>query len=117
MEVASQGIEEGLAFSDEGVAEIVEFHGQVGDNVATALACVATWNTDMASRLAHCKEWGSERQRELQARHLERLGKGLKESLDTSAIHLDFIADLERINFHCAQVGIAVLESAGTTAG
>jgi len=113
MVYVQKSIEQGLAFSDEGVADLRAFHAEVGENLATALACVATWNTDLAARLARCKEWGNARQRELKNRHLARLGTGLKEALDTSAVHLDFVADLERINFHCSQIGEAVAASAG----
>ncbi len=111
MAYVRKSIDQGLVFSEQGLADIGEFHGRVADNLAAALACVATWDPVMAARVARCKEWGNARQRELQDRHLGRLGQELKETLDTSSIHLDFIADLERINFHCSQIGIAVLEA------
>jgi phosphate:Na+ symporter len=109
---ARKRIEEGLAFSDEGLEEIRRFHAEVGDNLQAAIACVTTWDQALARRLVACKDWGNARQHELQNRHLERLGQGLKQTLDTSSVHLDFIADLERVNFHCSRIGAAVAGSA-----
>ena len=105
---ARKHIEDGLAFSAEGLEEIVRFHEEVGDNLKTAIACIATWDVNVARRLAGCREWGGERRRELHNRHLERLGQGVKPTIDTSSVHLDFIADLERVNFHCSQIGAAI---------
>jgi phosphate:Na+ symporter len=105
---ARKRIEDGLAFSEEGLEEIVRFHEEVGENLRTAVACIATWDVDVARRLTRCRKWGGERQRELHDRHLQRLGQGVKMTIDTSSVHLDFIADLERVNFHCSQVGAAI---------
>jgi len=104
-----KSIEQGLAFSAEGLEEMERFHAEVGENLKTAVACITTWDTALAKRLVERKEWGVLRQRELHNRHLGRLSRGLAESIDTSTIHLDFISDIERINFHCSQIGAAVL--------
>ncbi|HDQ99285.1 MAG TPA: Na/Pi cotransporter family protein [candidate division WOR-3 bacterium] len=112
MDYAHKNIEQGLAFSAEALEDVRDFHAEIAENLAGALACLATWNTDLASRLAAAKNRGIERQRQLQNRHLARLGRGRCEELDTSSIYLDFISDLERVNFQCAQIGFAVLESA-----
>lgn len=106
---AAKRIEHGLAFSEPGLEEIRSFHAQVGENLKTALACIASWDLDLARRLVSCKDWGLERKHELHNKHLERLSQGLRESIDTSAVHLDYISDLERANFHCSQIGAAVL--------
>lgn len=101
-------INNNLAFSAAGLEEIKVFHQQVLQNLAMALGCIATWDGKMAQQLAEKRVFGIERKRELQNRHLERLALGLKETLDTSSIHLDLISDLERINFHCSQIGAAI---------
>ncbi len=106
---AAKRIEQGLAFSEPGLEEIKAFHAEVGENLKTAIACIATWDMGLAQRLVACKDWGVERKRVLHNRHLERLSQGWKESIDTSSVHLDFISDLERANFHCSQIGAAVL--------
>jgi phosphate:Na+ symporter len=88
-----------------------EFHAAVWENLKAALACVATWGRNLARRLVEKRRWGIDRGRELRDQHLSRLSRSLKETIDTSTVHLDFIADLERINFHCAQIGESVLGS------
>jgi Na+/phosphate symporter len=56
---------------------------------------------------------GVERRRELHNRFLERIARGRKETIDTSAAHLDLVADLEPTKSPCSQNGRVVLESTG----
>jgi phosphate:Na+ symporter len=108
---ARKKTEEGLAFSEEGLGEMRVFHAEVEANLKAALACIATWDQDLAHKLVQKRQWGVDRRRELHDRHLGRLSRGLKETLDTSTVHLDFIADLERVNFHCTQIAESVMGS------
>ncbi|MEO0115193.1 MAG: Na/Pi symporter [candidate division WOR-3 bacterium] len=101
-----------LAFSEEGLKEISQFHTEVSDVLTMALAALAGWDMKLAEKVNNQREIGNERLKELHNRHLERLAKGLKESIDTSTIHLDFINDLERCNYHASKIGLAILESA-----
>ncbi|MEO0079376.1 MAG: Na/Pi cotransporter family protein [candidate division WOR-3 bacterium] len=112
MNYCRKKINENLAFSEEGLADLSQFHREVEESLVTALATIATWDRMLAQRLAQKKDWGVLRQREFYNRHLERLSQGLKPTIDTSTIHVDFLADLERINFHCAQIGAAVADAA-----
>ena len=111
MALCGKKIEEGLAFSADGIEEIRQFHSEVETSLTEALACLATWDRQLAAKLVERRSWGIERRRELHDRHLARLGKGLKETLDTSSVHLDLLADLERINFHCTQIGQSIAGS------
>jgi phosphate:Na+ symporter len=111
---ARKKTEEGLAFSNAGLEEIRSFHTEVGANLETALACLATWNRSLAQKLVAAREVGLERQRQLQDAHRRRLTEGVKETLDTSSVHLDMVADLERVNFFCSQIGSAVLAAKAT---
>ncbi|MGQ9677913.1 MAG: Na/Pi cotransporter family protein [bacterium] len=108
-------INENLSFSEPGLEEIKEFHHEVEQNFNLTLACLTTWDKNLARQLAHKRAWGVQRKRELHNRHLTRLSQGLKESLDTSTIHLDIIADLERANFHLSQIGVVILGTRVTT--
>ena len=45
--------------------------------------------------------------------HLERLRDGAPETITTSAMHLDTLRDLRRINSHISAVAYPVLEQAG----
>ncbi|MEO0073371.1 MAG: Na/Pi cotransporter family protein [candidate division WOR-3 bacterium] len=108
MNYARRKINENLAFSDEGLADISGFHQEVKRRLEMANAALATWDRELSERLMQERQWGVDRKRELHNRHLDRLSAGLKETIDTSTIHLDIIADLERINFHCSQIGEAI---------
>ena len=48
--------------------------------------------------------------------HLERLAGLTIESIETSSLHLDLIADLRRINSHVCSVAYPILEDAGVLA-
>ncbi|MCX8015421.1 MAG: Na/Pi symporter [candidate division WOR-3 bacterium] len=104
-------IDNNLMFSEQGLQELAEFHKQVQDTFKKALAALATWDKNLAQEVADMRELGYIKLQELHNLHLERLKAGHKESIDTSTIHLDFITDLERINFHCAKIGLAILQA------
>jgi len=101
-------INQNLAFSSAGEEEIKNFHQQVLQNFSLAINCLATWDVKMAEQVVEKRAWGVAKKQELHNHHLERLSQGLKETIDTSTIHLDLISDLERINFHCSQIGAAI---------
>jgi phosphate:Na+ symporter len=113
MELASKKIKKQLTFSAEGLAELRRLHGQVEDNMKLALNVFATRDVALARRLL--KEKTTMRAREFEAadRHFARLRDGRPESIETSAIHLDIIRDLKRINSHLTSVAYPILEVAG----
>ncbi len=102
-------INENLSFSEEGISDIRQFHQEVRENLKLAIAVITTGERGLAEELTRRRNWGVARKQELHNRHLVRLSQGWKESLDTSTIHLDLIADLERVNFHLSQIGVAVI--------
>jgi phosphate:Na+ symporter len=113
MELASKKIKKQLTFSAEGLAELRRLHSQVEDNMKLALNVFATRDVSLARRLL--KEKTTMRAREFEAadRHFARLRDGRPESIETSAIHLDIIRDLKRINSHLTSVAYPILEVAG----
>ncbi len=113
MELAAKKIKKRLNFSNEGIAELKRFHSQVIDNMRLALNVFATRDITLARRLL--KEKTSMRAHEFEAadRHFARLRDGRAESIETSAIHLDVIRDLKRINSHLTSVAYSILDQAG----
>jgi len=93
--------------------ELKRFHGRVVDNMRLALNVFATRDVTLARRLL--KEKTTIRIKEFEAaeRHFARLKEGRPESIETSAIHLDIIRDLKRINSHLTAVAYPILEAAG----
>ena len=111
MSYAKKKIDENLAFSQEGLQDICAFHAESLETLRMALAALSTWDPTLAGETARRKELGNRLLAEMHNRHLSRLRQGLKESIDTSTIHLDFISDLERMNFHAASIALAVQEA------
>jgi phosphate:Na+ symporter len=113
MELATKKIKNRYTFSSEGLDEIRHFHARVMDNMRLAFNVFATRDVAMARRLL--AEKAMTRTAELAAAdsHFGRLREGRLESLETSAIHLDVMRDLKRINGHLTSVAYPILEVAG----
>jgi phosphate:Na+ symporter len=113
MELAAKKIKNRYAFSNEGLEEIRRFHARVMDNMRLAFNVFATRDVAMARRLL--AEKATTRAAELAAAdsHFARLREGRPESIETSAIHLDVMRDLKRINGHLTSVAYPILEVAG----
>jgi phosphate:Na+ symporter len=108
MSYTKKKIDQNFSFSAEGLQEIAEFHAEVVETLRMAMAALSTWDRNLSEATAKRKEFGNQRLADLHSRHLDRLRQGLKESIDTSTIHLDFISDLERMNFHASAIGLAI---------
>ncbi|MEO0092605.1 MAG: Na/Pi symporter [candidate division WOR-3 bacterium] len=108
-------IDYSLQFSEQGLQEIAEFHQCVLETLKLALAGLSTWDRELAQKVVNRRDFGNQKLQELHNRHLERMRAGLKESIDTSTIHLDYISDLERINFHGAKIGMSILQALSET--
>jgi phosphate:Na+ symporter len=113
MELAAKKIKNRYTFSTEGLDEIRHFHGRVMDNMRLAFNVFATRDVAMARRLL--AEKAMMRTAEIAAAdsHFARLREGRPESIETSAIHLDVIRDLKRINGHLTSAAYPILEVAG----
>jgi phosphate:Na+ symporter len=116
MELAAKKIKHRYAFSPEGRAELAAFHGRVTETMQLALNVFMTRDPNLARRLL--AEKSEVRDAELAAAqsHFGRLKEGRPESLETSAIHLDVIRDLKRINGHLTSVAYPILEGTGELA-
>jgi len=113
MVYAGKKIKQGFVFSDEGFSEIIDFHRNIGQNFSTAISAATTFDKTLAEGLIKIRKWGVDTHIELHNAHIERLKKGFVETVETSTIHLDFINDLERVNFHISNIGNAILSKVG----
>ncbi len=109
MELGKKKISNGLHFSDEGQKEITDFYSKVGDNFEMAISAFATGDSDLAWKVLKNKEKLGTMERELKSEHIKRLQKGLKESIDTSSIHLDLLSNLKRINHHITNISYPII--------
>jgi len=109
-ELAAKKIKRNVQFSDDGAAEIDEFHKRILENLRLAFGVFMSGDAAGARKLV--SEKAQLRGAELSAaeRHLERLREGRPETLETTSLHLDVLRDLKRINSHICSVAYPVLE-------
>ncbi len=112
MPLAIKRITKGLMFSEEGMNEIIGFHKKLVDNFDTAISAFAGNDRDLGRRVLRYKEELEALERELTQTHLERLRKGLRESMETSHIHLDAIGNYARINSLITHIIYPIFEDA-----
>jgi phosphate:Na+ symporter len=112
-ELAGKKIKRRYQFSAEGAAELTAFHKRVVESLQSAFGIFMTGDVEAAKKLL--REKAELRKAELEAadRHFERLREGRPESLETTSLHLDILADLKRIHSHICSVAYPVLEAAG----
>jgi phosphate:Na+ symporter len=112
--IAAKRLKRGLSFSAEGQAELVAMLDRLIANVRNAGALIMTDDPRTARLLAAEKEAFREMENAATQSHFERLRAGRIETAETSALHLDVIRDLKRINSHIvAGAAYPVLERGG----
>jgi phosphate:Na+ symporter len=99
----------GLAFSREGWAEIRDFHAKVCENFDLALVAFSTGDEEIARKVLRHRAKLAEIESELKEKHIGRLNQGLRESLKTSSMHLDLLADLRGVNGYVSNLADAVV--------
>jgi phosphate:Na+ symporter len=85
-------------FTGEGEGELNEFYRRVVENQVVADSVFATREPRLAQQLLRVKDDLNEYEQELRDRHFARLNRGLAQAHETSAIHLDLLTHLKRIN-------------------
>jgi len=101
------------SFSDEGWEELDDFFMKVRENLLIADTAFTSRDRHLAQQLLNHKEFLRDYDRNLRDRHFARLNSGLRESHETSAIHLDLLTHLKRINSHVTHVAYAILDDPG----
>jgi len=109
MTYAKKQISSGLVFSDEGFSQIGKLHEFCLTTLRMAIDGLTTKDEKLIKEAADRRELGYKMAKEFNEFHLARLKRGLKESVETSTIHLDIISDLDRINFHAAEIAEGLL--------
>jgi len=109
MELAEKKIRGHYRFSAQGWQEIIDIHTKVVENLELALSAVATQDHTIAEKVVRHKSNINLMERRLRQTHIQRLHEGLRETIDTSSIHLDVLAALKRANSLVAGIAYAVL--------
>ncbi|MDP3833576.1 MAG: Na/Pi cotransporter family protein [Hydrogenophaga sp.] len=116
LDIEDKKIRKGRDFSEAGMAEITELHARLLDNLRLGMSVFLNGNVRDAQRLLEEKVRFRDMEREYAATHLDRLSGMSMQSMDTSALHLDLISDLKRINSHICSIAYPILDSAGVLA-
>ena len=109
MELAAKKIAGHHVFSQQGWSEIRELHAKVLENIELAMSALASNDATIAEKIIRHKSVVNVLERQLRQTHIRRLHEGLRESIDTSSIHLDLLANLKRANSLVAGIAYAVL--------
>jgi phosphate:Na+ symporter len=104
-------------FSPAGWSEIRSLHTRVVEQMRLAMTVFMTGDMSMARELVAEKDRIRTAEREAMENHLQRLRDGTLASIDTSALHLDILRDLKRINAHVTAVAYPSLEASGVLRG
>jgi phosphate:Na+ symporter len=112
MELAKKRLNKAVRFSEPGLREIVQLHKKVLQNLELAISAFASSDPALAQQVLEQKLEISQSERKFRQAHIQRLHEGLRESIDTSEIHLDVLTNLKRINSHVTAVAYPILESA-----
>ncbi|OQW46888.1 MAG: Na/Pi-cotransporter family protein [Proteobacteria bacterium SG_bin7] len=84
-------------FSKEGWEEIKQFHAMTVEIATISMSCFEMQDPTLAQKLIDMKRRMRKKEKEFREHHIERLNKGLKQTINTSAIHLDLLADFRRV--------------------
>ncbi|MFA9479919.1 Na/Pi cotransporter family protein [Phycisphaerales bacterium AB-hyl4] len=109
-ELVLKRIRHRITFSDAGWNELNDFYKQVAHNMLIAETAFTTRDNDLARQLLQNKEQLSELERKLRDQHFHRLKTGEQLTHESSAVHLDLLTHLKRINHSVTHVAYAVLQ-------
>ncbi|MBI4373709.1 MAG: Na/Pi cotransporter family protein [Deltaproteobacteria bacterium] len=98
LELAEKKIHKNRHFSKEGWREVCDFHSKVAENFQIAISTITAEDETLARKVARHERRLIEIEAQYREAHLLRLHKGLKETIETSSIHLDLLSNFRRIN-------------------
>jgi phosphate:Na+ symporter len=113
LDVAEKKIQHNLSFSDAGMAEIEDLHRQLLANLKLAVAVFLNGDLKSAQHLIAQKIAFRELEMRYADNHLQRLSGNTPQSIETSSLHLDLLADFKRMNSLFCSIAYPILESAG----
>jgi len=104
--------EANIYFSDEGRAELLEYHRRVLENFDRAITAFDQEDCDLARSVIQTKADLVELEWDYRKTHYSRLSRALPESLETSQIHLELVDFLRRIDSYVESIARTVVEDA-----
>lgn len=104
------------AFSEKGLEELTHLHSQLRANLRLGLNVFLSADQASASQLLREKRRFRAQERRLAHAHIGRLQRQVVQSIETSSLHLELIADMKRLNSLFCASAYVVLESRDTGA-
>jgi phosphate:Na+ symporter len=102
-----------LAFSEQGLGELEDLHARLVSNLQLGLSVFLNNDLRCAESLLAEKERFRDLERVYSYAHLDRLAGQTLRSVETSALHLDMISDMKRLNSLFCSTAYPVLDAAG----
>lgn len=97
LELVRKNMKKGYSFSKEGWAEITLFHAKVVEILRISNAFFSARDLALVAKLSVLYDQLQDLMIDLSEQHVHRLHLGVKESLDTTSVHLDLLGNLQRI--------------------
>ena len=99
------------SFSQDGLEELNRLHAMLSANLRLGLSVFLSSDPRSARQLLEQKRQFRKHERELAHAHVHRLHHRIIESIDTSATHLELIADMKRLNSLFCSPAYAAIEA------
>ena len=114
--VQQQKTSQRRSFSEVGLEELTGLHSQLLLNLRLGLSVFVSADPESARQLLREKRRFRAQERRLAHAHVSRLQRKVVQSLETSSLHLELIADMKRLNSLFCSSAYAVLETSDTGA-
>ncbi len=97
LELVRKSKKKGYSFSREGWREITSFHAKVVECLRLSTAYFTSGGRTLYAKIIIQHQQIEDMMLDLSEQHVQRLHKGVKETLDTTSVHLDLLGYLKRI--------------------
>ena len=113
MELSGRKIAKHIHFSKEGFGEIISIHEEVCANYDLAINTFVSNDCELARVLYEKKQQLHKLEKRSVSKHLQRIGKGIADSLETSSMHIDVVRDYKRVNSLLSSIAYPILFASG----
>jgi phosphate:Na+ symporter len=114
--IQQQKTSQRMSFSDIGLEELADLQIQLQSNLRLGLSVFLSGDPESARQLLREKRRFRAQERRLAHAHVNRLQHKVVQSIETSSLHLELIADMKRLNSLFCSSAYAVLETTETGA-
>jgi phosphate:Na+ symporter len=98
LDLAEKKMKRGRVFSEEGWSEIKDIHLKVSENFQLMISALTTSDETIARKIERHEKHLTETEDQYRMAHLQRLHKGVRDTIESSYIHLELLSNFSRIN-------------------